>query len=67
MLVLSHGPFTWGVDPAAAVEHSAVLEYLAMVQSAVNGINPAAPRPAQFLIDKHFWRKHGKDRYYGQP
>jgi L-ribulose-5-phosphate 4-epimerase len=67
VLVVSHGPFTWGADPMAAVEHSRVLEYLALVQSAAQGINPAAPRPPQFLIDKHFWRKHGKDRYYGQP
>lgn len=67
VLVMSHGPFTWGKDPIAAVELSSVLEYLATVQSVAAVLNTAAPRPPQFLIDKHFWRKHGKGRYYGQP
>ena len=27
---------------------------------------PDAPRPDQFLIDKHYFRKHGAGAYYGQ-
>jgi len=27
---------------------------------------PDAPPPDQFLIDKHYLRKHGKKAYYGQ-
>ena len=67
VLVQSHGPFTWGSDPLVAVEHARVLEYLAHVHSVSRTLNPAAPKPPPFLVDKHFSRKHGKDRYYGQP
>src|SRR5512133_1812995 len=28
VLVVSHGPFTWGASPAAAVENAVILEYL---------------------------------------
>ena len=27
---------------------------------------PDAPKPDQFLVDKHYLRKHGKGAYYGQ-
>jgi L-ribulose-5-phosphate 4-epimerase len=67
VLVASHGPFTWGADPQAAVEHARVLEYLARVECTTRLIAPDGARPAGFLIDKHFLRKHGPGAYYGQP
>jgi L-ribulose-5-phosphate 4-epimerase len=67
VLVASHGPFTWGADPAAAVEHAAVLEYLARMESLRLSLAPDAPRPADYLVDRHYLRKHGADAYYGQP
>ena len=66
-LVANHGPFTWGADAVAAVEHARVLEFLARMEIAVRLVAPDAPRPDAFLVDKHFLRKHGKDAYYGQP
>ena len=67
VLVASHGPFTWGADPLAAVEHARLLEYLGRIERTVRLFGGAAvPGPAQFLVDKHFLRKHGKDAYYGQ-
>jgi len=67
VLVASHGPFAWGADPMAAVEHVRVLEYLGRVERAVHLFaGDTAPGPAQYLVDKHFLRKHGKDAYYGQ-
>ena len=66
VLVASHGPFTWGSDAHEAVERAAVLEYLARIGCAVRVLSSDAPAPAQYLIDKHFLRKHGKDAYYGQ-
>lgn len=66
VLVANHGPFTWGVDPMAAVERARVLEYLAQVACLTYLIDAAADRPAAHLVDKHFRRKHGKDAYYGQ-
>jgi L-ribulose-5-phosphate 4-epimerase len=67
VLVKSHGPFTWGPDPATAVKTALVLEYIAKMaylnktldQSAPDGISPA-------LLDKHYCRKFGGNAYYGQ-
>jgi L-ribulose-5-phosphate 4-epimerase len=67
VLVANHGPFTWGADAMAAVEYARVLEYLAQVELARVGLAPDAPRPADYLIDRHYLRKHGSDAYYGQP
>ncbi|HEX9632312.1 MAG TPA: L-ribulose-5-phosphate 4-epimerase AraD [Gemmatimonadales bacterium] len=66
VLVAHHGPFTWGVDAAAAVEHGAVLEYLARIETVRLALAPEAPRPPGYLVDKHYHRKHGPDAYYGQ-
>jgi len=66
-LVANHGPFTWGVDPMAAVERARVLEYLALVACLTYRLDADAPGPAAYLVDKHFRRKHGTDAYYGQP
>ena len=66
VLVANHGPFTWGRDAQAAVERSDVLEFLARMECAVRAIAPGAEPPADYLVDKHFLRKHGRDAYYGQ-
>ena len=29
-------------------------------------INPDVTRADQFMMDKHYMRKHGKNAYYGQ-
>lgn len=67
VLVANHGPFTWGADAMTAVEHARVLEYLAQVELARVGLAPDAARLPDFLIDRHYRRKHGADAYYGQP
>jgi len=67
VLVANHGPFTWGADAFEAVERAEVLEYLARAEAIRRIVDRDAPRPADFLVDKHFTRKHGKDAYYGQP
>lgn len=66
VLVAHHGPFTWGGDAYDAVERATVLELLAHMECTVRAIAPDAARPASWLIDKHFLRKHGRDAYYGQ-
>ncbi len=66
VLVANHGPFTWGRDAHQAVEASRVLEFLAGIECRVRAMAPDAQRPARYLVDKHFLRKHGKDAYYGQ-
>ena len=66
ILVRNHGPFTWGKNAAAAVESSLVLETIAKMALDTLSINPAAPRLPQELADKHYFRKHGANAYYGQ-
>jgi len=65
VLVKGHGPFSWGTSPGNAVHNAAVLEYVAKM--AFRNLMLGNDKPiAQFLLDKHYLRKHGKDAYYGQ-
>ncbi len=66
VLVANHGPFTWGPDAVAAIERAEVLEYLAEIEIGLREIAPGAERPAGFLVDRHYRRKHGPKAYYGQ-
>lgn len=66
VLVACHGPFTWGKDPAKAVYNAVVLEEIAKMAYLTLQINPDVTAIKQTLIDKHFFRKHGKNAYYGQ-
>jgi L-ribulose-5-phosphate 4-epimerase len=66
VLVANHGPFVWGADPFDALERAQVLEFLARMDIAARAIAPDAPTPAPFLVDKHYFRKHGDAAYYGQ-
>lgn len=65
ILIHGHGPFTWGIDGLEAVHHAVVLEEVAMMafRTEVLGNKQALD---QYLLDKHYQRKHGKDAYYGQ-
>ena len=66
VLVACHGPFTWGKDASKAVYNSVVLEEIAKMAFLTLQINPVTPAIKQSLIDKHYFRKHGIDAYYGQ-
>lgn len=66
VLVSYHGPFVWGNTPDEAVENAIVLEYVAKMDYQTTLLNPDAARPGNYLIEKHYRRKHGKDSYYGQ-
>jgi len=65
VLVYGHAPFTWGENAHDAVHNAVVLEEVAKMafRTEVLGNKKAID---QFLLDKHFLRKHGKDAYYGQ-
>lgn len=66
VLVRKHGPFTWGPGPEKAVENALVLEETSHM-AFLTGLNNADAAPApQFLMDKHYYRKHGANAYYGQ-
>ena len=66
VLCRSHGPFTWGKDPAQAVYHAAVLEEIAKMALLTRQLNPCAAPAPQYVQDKHYLRKHGPNAYYGQ-
>ncbi|HCO94842.1 MAG TPA: L-ribulose-5-phosphate 4-epimerase [Phycisphaerales bacterium] len=66
VLVANHGPFTWGTDPAAAVEETVVLEQIAAMALGTITINPNQGPINISLLEKHYLRKHGKNAYYGQ-
>jgi len=66
VLVANHGPFTWGADPADAVEQNIVLEQIAAMALGTITINPNQGSINISLLYKHYLRKHGKNAYYGQ-
>mgnify|MGYP002622557955 CR=1 FL=1 len=65
VLVHSHGPFTWGSDPMDAVRNMVILETISEMAYKTLQLNPDAVID-DYLVEKHYDRKHGKDAYYGQ-
>lgn len=65
--VLSHhGPFTWGKNAAAAAENALILESVAHMAVLTGRINPECKECPDYIIQKHYMRKHGPNAYYGQ-
>lgn len=67
VLVVGHGPFTWGVSASEAAHNAVILESVARMAYYTVGISHDADPISEHLHDKHFMRKHGKKAYYGQP
>lgn len=67
VLVRSHAPFCWGATVGIAAHNASILEAVARMAYYTVGLAQAAEPISQFLHDKHFLRKHGSGRYYGQP
>ena len=66
VLVKNHGPFTWGKTPEKAVENALVLDECAHMALLTRLFDPSAAPAAQCIQDKHYFRKHGANAYYGQ-
>ncbi len=66
VLVSKHGPFTWGKNALNAVENALVLEEVAEIAYRSISISSDITPAQKDLTDKHFFRKHGKNAYYGQ-
>lgn len=70
VLIHRHGPFTWGKDAFNAVENALILEEVAKMAYRTESIADFADNSnigiEQFLLDKHYQRKHGANAYYGQ-
>ncbi len=70
VLIHRHGPFTWGKDAAAAAQNALILEEVAKMAlrtESVAAFSAASDIGIEdYLLDKHYQRKHGKNAYYGQ-
>ncbi|MCL2488831.1 MAG: L-ribulose-5-phosphate 4-epimerase [Oscillospiraceae bacterium] len=65
-LVHAHGPFVWGKDCAAAVAAAVTLEEVACMAWHTVMLNGNIQPMQQELLDRHYFRKHGDNSYYGQ-
>lgn len=65
IVVKNHGPFSWGKDALTSVYHAVVMDTVAEMNLKTLLLNPKASMP-QYVLDKHYLRKHGPNAYYGQ-
>lgn len=65
-LVAGHGPFAWGQSPGEAVRVAILVEQIAKIAFATMALNPGQAPLEDFLLEKHFQRKHGPHATYGQ-
>ena len=61
-----HGPFCWGSAPEQAGHDAVVLEEVAKMAWITGSIRRDQTPMDDYLLQKHFSRKHGPDAYYGQ-
>ena len=66
VLVAGHGPFAWGKTAAQSIYNAAVLEEVCKMALLTLTVNPRAEPLPDYIIKKHWERKHGPDAYYGQ-
>ena len=66
VLVKNHGPFSWGKSPKDAVHNAVVLEEVAMMAWHTQMAATQVTAMPEYLLQKHFYRKHGPGAYYGQ-
>lgn len=66
VLLPGHGAFTWGQSPEEAVSNSLALEKVAQMAWGTLLLAEKEPSFPEFLLEKHYQRKHGPKAYYGQ-
>lgn len=66
VLCKNHGVFSWGKDAFEAVYNAVVTEEVAKMAGRCEMINARVQPAPQELQDKHYYRKHGANAYYGQ-
>ncbi|PRR93925.1 L-ribulose-5-phosphate 4-epimerase [Bacillus atrophaeus] len=66
VLVNNHGPFCWGTDALNALHNAVVLEKVAEMAFHSIMLNQNISPINTVLHEKHFYRKHGANAYYGQ-
>lgn len=66
VLVAGHAPFAWGKNPAEAVEHADVLEYIARLAFRSILLEASEAGIPTYVSEHHYLRKHGPNATYGQ-
>ncbi len=69
VLCPSHGVFVWGNSPEETLKNAIVLETIAEMAYKTQVLCYIGQKEGQFdknLLNKHFLRKHGNKKYYGQ-
>lgn len=67
VLTNDHGPFTWGKDAMDAVHNAIVLDVVSEMDFHTMQLNMSQDiHVPQYLLDRHYFRKHGENAYYGQ-
>jgi L-ribulose-5-phosphate 4-epimerase len=66
VLLSGHASFSWGKNANQALHNAVVLEEVAKMALNTYMLNPQITAIDQFLLDKHYLRKHGVNAYYGQ-
>lgn len=66
VLVPNHGQFVWGRTIDQTLQNAIMLEYIAKIQFKVQCLSNSNTNMDKFLIEKHYYRKHGRNSYYGQ-
>jgi L-ribulose-5-phosphate 4-epimerase len=64
-LVRNHGVFTWGETIEKALETAYVLELIAEMAYKTLLLDPNASMQ-DYVLEKHYSRKNGSEKYYGQ-
>jgi L-ribulose-5-phosphate 4-epimerase len=66
VLVAGHAPFTWGAHAGDAVKNNLILERVAVMAFQSLMLNPHIKPLPEYILKKHYQRKHGSGAYYGQ-
>lgn len=66
ILSIRHGVFAWGNSIEDAYKNAEIIEYIAELYFLTKIINPNSEALESYIANKHFNRKHGPDKYYGQ-
>lgn len=66
VLVNGHGPFTWGASVKEAIENSLILDEICSMALMTQLIQKNSNLLPNYILDKHYFRKHGENAYYGQ-
>ena len=66
VLVAGHGPFSWGKDAWDSVKNAVALEAVADMALSTRLLRPDTPNLEDYVLNKHYQRKHGPGAYYGQ-